>query len=103
MNRKAMVDGRVIEVEASDNPASPRPARQSEEVSAIDFFNRFTDPERVAVMAACSASPALNVGLVNGLAAGSVTLTSEKMAAWMAGLVAAGAITEERREEILTP
>jgi len=89
----------VPEVDAA--PYAPA-AEPTAEISALDFFNRFTDGERVAVMAACAASPELHVGLVNGLASGSVTLDGDKLGAWMAALVQVGAITEERRVEIQT-
>lgn len=104
-----LVDGEEREIEAvtstevSDQKLAEVQARRvakSREVPAIVFFNLFTDEERVAVMMACQSSPELNVGMVNGLAAGSVTLDSPKLEAWLGGLVSAGAITEERKSEI---
>lgn len=87
----------------SESEAPPyEPVESAREISALAFFNRFTAEEQVKVMAACSSAPALYVGLINGLASGSVTLDSEKMNAWLDGMVTAKAITAKRRTEIQT-
>jgi hypothetical protein len=89
---------------AAGNTADPVPtAPTPTTISTLAFINRFTPTEQEAVMAACSAIPALGVGLTTGLATGSIELTGSVVATWMAGLVAAGAITSGRSTTILTP
>lgn len=72
-------------------------------IPAVEFFNRFTPAETQAVSAIALASPPVFAGLVNGLAAGQLDLTSPTLQAWMDGLVAAGALTADRKTIILTP
>lgn len=72
-------------------------------ISAAEFFNRLTQAETGAIWAAAVAIPALGVGLMNGLATGSIDLTSPVLKTWLDGCVAAGAVTAEREIVILTP
>lgn len=83
--------------------AEARRAQKSSTISSLDFFNRFTDQEKVAVYAAATANPVIGVGLTHGLAAGRIDLTDAAVIAWTDGLVAESAITADRKTEILTP
>lgn len=72
-------------------------------ISALDFFNRFTDLEKVAVQTACNANATLGVGLTHGIAAGWINLLDMVVDTWMDGLVSDEAISGERKTEIITP
>lgn len=72
-------------------------------IPAVAFFNRFTQAETAAIWSAAIANPAIGVGLMNGLAAGSVDLASPTVKTWLDGLVAAGALTAARETVVLTP
>ena len=80
-------------------PIMPKPS----DLDAAAFYARFTDAEKAAIWAAAVANPQLGVGLVHGLANGSINLLAAEARAWLDGLVAAGAITAQRETEILTP
>lgn len=84
-------------------PPAPVATPPSATISTSAFFARFTQAETLGVSAASNASAAINAGLVQGLAAGSVDLTSPVLKAWMDGLAQAGAITATRETAILTP
>ena len=72
-------------------------------IPAGDFLDRFTLQEQGAVQVAAQANPQIMLGLTIGLARGVIDLRAARLAAWMAMLVAAGAITDARRTEIMTP
>jgi hypothetical protein len=80
-------------------PAVAKPT----DIAVSAFFDRFTDAERAAIWPASVANAKLGVGLVQGLASGSVNLIGDEAKAWLDGLVTAGVITAERATEILTP
>lgn len=70
------------------------------------FFGRFMALGVTgAVWAACARDPTgqLGAGLTHGLAGGAIDLSSAETQQWMAGLVAAGAITQDQSNAILTP
>lgn len=100
----------VINADGSTGTLTVDPALHSRRVrpnpttiSSHDFFNRFTDGERAAVWAAAATTPALGVGLVQGLALGQIDLTSDVLKTWLDALVSAGALTSDRETAILTP
>lgn len=78
----------------------PPPATQ---IQAAAFLARFTPVEQAAVQQAALANQQIALGLTMGLAQGYVDLTSPVLAAWMAALVTAGAITAARSAVIMTP
>jgi hypothetical protein len=84
---------------ADPAPASPTPTT----ITAGAFLARFTAAEQAAVQQVCLASPQLMLGLTTGLAVGEIDLTGSNLATWMAGLVAAGAITQARATAIVEP
>lgn len=88
---------------AGNTPEAAPVAAKPTVISAGAFFARFTDAERAAIWPASVANAQLGVGLVNGLANGSVNLLAPEAQAWLDGLVAAGALTADRATEILTP
>lgn len=87
------------------NVADPAPAPTPLiEISASEFLARFTDIERLAVQTAADAQPSIALGLTMGLATGTIKLTGDAaVAGWMAALVTAGALTADRKTQILTP
>lgn len=79
-------------------------AAPSIEITAAAFLARFTDAERLAIQQAADATPSIALGLTMGLAIGTIRLQGDPvMAGWMAALVTAGAVTQDRATEILTP
>lgn len=90
------IDGNVV-----DPAPTPAPATR---IGAAEFLARFTDAERLAVQTAAAAAPAIALGLTMGLAVGTIGLVDDAVtAAWMASLVTAGALTDDRKTQILTP
>lgn len=90
------IDGNVTD-------PTPTPAPRTE-ISAAEFLARFTDAERLAVQTAAVAQPSIALGLTMGLAVGTIRLVGDPVtAAWMASLVTAGALTPDRKTQILTP
>jgi hypothetical protein len=78
----------------------PTPVTQ---VQAAAFLARFTPTEQIAVQSASLTNPQIAFGLTLGLAQGFVILNSPILSNWMAGLVAAGALTSARSTAIMTP
>ena len=72
-------------------------------IQSLVFFNRFTPTETAAIWAAAVGNPAIGVGLINGLAAGTVNLNSPTVIAWVGALVSASVITAARQTVVLTP
>jgi hypothetical protein len=72
-------------------------------ISSSAFFQRFTDAERGAIWAAAVGSPAIGSGLVGGLSAGTIDLTSVAVKTWLDACVTAGALTAQREAILLTP
>lgn len=82
---------------------APTPAPQTE-ISAAEFLARLTDTERLALQTAADAHPSIALGLTMGLATGTIRLAGDAaVSAWMAALVTAGALTADRKTQILTP
>jgi hypothetical protein len=84
-------------------PDPPPPPPALTEWDVADFVARFTQAEQLAVQAACAANPQLGWGLTVGLARGTITVGGPLLGPWMAGLVAAGAITQARATQIQDP
>lgn len=72
-------------------------------VSAGDFYKRFLRTEAPAVFAACISNHDLGAALIQGVALGAIDLTSDAAKNFIDGLVAAGALTQDRATAILTP
>jgi hypothetical protein len=72
-------------------------------IGTAAFMARFTPTEQIAIQTAASANPQIGFGLTLGLAQGFIILTSPILANWLAGLVAAGAITAARATVVSTP
>jgi hypothetical protein len=90
-------------VAAGNTPDPAPPPTMPTTISAADFYARFTATEQLAVQTAANASAQLGLGMTLSLAQGYVTFSSIPLQNWMAGLVAAGAITQARATQILTP
>jgi hypothetical protein len=89
---------------ALGNTATPAaaPAKPTN-ITSWAFLNRFTAAEQLAVQTACVSNMQLQVGLTQALADTTVDLTSPLVATWMAGLVAAGALSAARSAAIMVP
>lgn len=79
-------------------PYTPPPVLR--QIPTSDFVARFTLTEQAAVWAACAANAPLGAGLTTGLANGYINLDGPTVTAWLQGLVAAGAITNDRSIEV---
>ena len=86
------------------DPAASLPV--STQIQSADFLNRFTATEQAAIQQIALSSPQIALGLTMGLARGYIELDPVKgplLRPWMQALVTAGAITQARMTEILTP
>jgi hypothetical protein len=89
---------------SAGNAAAPAPTPPPPtSLSAIEFLERLTPSEQLAVQTVCNSNMTLLVGLTTGIASGSISLTDPTVVTWMNGLVAAGALTSARATAILTP
>jgi hypothetical protein len=69
--------------------------------SPLKFIERFTEEEQLAVVSATLSNPAVKLWYDKLLAAREVVFADPRLAAGLDGLVAAGLITPERRQQIL--
>lgn len=74
-------------------------------ISTADFQARFTQAEQQAAWVAMQkdASGGLGAAYTLAMTGGTVTLTDARVAAYVAGLVAMGALTQDRATAITTP
>jgi hypothetical protein len=93
----------ILWVAAGNTPDSPPVPPKPTSLTTGDFVSRFTQAEQIAVQTACLGNAQLTWGLTLGLALGTIDLNGATLAAWMAGLVTAGAITSARSTAIMTP
>lgn len=78
-------------------------AKAARSVDPIDFMERFTDAEQLAVVEATMTNASVKLWYDKMLAAKKVNFDDTRTQAGMAALVAAGIITEARSVEILPP
>lgn len=71
-------------------------------LSRIEFMDRFTDPEMVAIYTAAASQPMVNVWVKKLEATAEISLTSHRTIDGLNALEAAGLIAEGRAAEILT-
>lgn len=81
-------------------PAVPAPAPPPSWPS-LDFMERFTESEQLAIVTATLANPAVKLWYDKAMAAGTVKADDPRTVAGMAALVGAGLITAERHDQIL--
>lgn len=80
-------------------PTLPEPAALR--VTPLQFIDRFTDEEQLAIVSATLANPAVKLWYDKLLAAQEVVFDDPRLSVGMNNLVAAGLITEARKVEIL--
>lgn len=95
--------GGMEAVELVDTPAAPAPARG---ILSLDFRRRFTPAERAAITLAASRAmdegdATLQVWLDDCNAAGTIDLDAPEVSGALDLLVAAGLLSEERKEAVL--
>ena len=76
---------------------------QKKQYTALEFLDRFTETEQLAVVSATLANAQVKLWYDKLLAASFVDLADPRVEAGLAFLVLAGLITSERKDEILTP
>lgn len=88
-------------------PVAPPLPKPPTTISSASFFARFTAAETAAVWAAAAPGTAhgaqIGPGLMQGMALGTIDLTSPQLAGWLGLLVQAGAISLARQSQILDP
>lgn len=84
---------------AFTNPPPPPPLPPS--WPSLDFMERFTDAEQLAIVTATLANPAVKLWYDKAMAAGTVRADDPRTIAGMSALVDAGLISAARRDEIL--
>lgn len=94
--------GHTVRLATAADAIAPTVSDQST-ISTADFYARFTDAEKAGIASASVAVPQIFVGLIHGLANGSIDLIDAELKAWMGGLVSTGVLTAAREIAILTP
>jgi hypothetical protein len=93
-------DGQAFHAPAQPTPP-PSPAPTI--IPALDFIDRFTPAEQLAIETAAQSSPALQLWLTKAIAAETVDLRGPEAAAGLDALVTGGLLDAKRKAEILTP
>jgi hypothetical protein len=76
-------------------------AQQPTVITPLQFINRFTDAEQLAIVTATMQSPVVKLWYDKLLAAQSVEFADPRVASGLDSLVAAGLLTQDRALEIL--
>ena len=82
-------------------PADPVPA-PVKVMTALEFFERFTDEEQLAIVTATMSNPAVKLWYDKLIAANEVNFSDPRLEAGLNNLVTAELITEDRKQEILS-
>ena len=82
-------------------PADPVP-EPVKVVSALEFFERFTEEEQLAIVTATMSNPAVKLWYDKLIAANEVNFSDPRLEAGLNNLVTAELITEDRKQEILS-
>lgn len=84
--------------EFSNPPPGPAPAPRW---SSLQFIERFTEAEQIAIVTAAAASPALRLWYDKAMAADEIIADDPRTVAGLQALVDAGMLTSQRRDEVL--
>lgn len=79
---------------------SPNPL---ESVTPLQFFERFTEAEQLAIVSATMQSAAVKLWYDKLIAATEVRFDDPRLPVGLTALVSAGLLTEERKTQVLTP
>ena len=83
---------------AQFTPPPPPPAPRW---TSLQFIERFTDSEQLAIVTAAASVPALRLWYDKAMAADEIVADDPRTIAGVQALVTAGLITEQRKTEIL--
>jgi hypothetical protein len=102
----AAVAGDYGVVAEYDGPIYPEPDPNPPEppvlgITPLQFIDRFTDEEQLAIVSATMTNPVVKLWYDKLLAAQEVVFADPRLSVGLDGLVAAGLITAERKAEIL--
>ena len=89
----------ALEDEANQPPPPPPAPPVSE--TPLQFFDRFTEAEQLAIVTATMAVPQIKLWYDKLIAATEVVFADPRLASGMDAMVSAGLITQARSEEIL--
>ena len=92
----------ITETEAADIRASAAPAQQTR-FSSLEFLERFTETEQLAVVSATLGSAQVKLWYDKLLAAEYVDLNDPRTEGGIDALIAAGLITADRKAALMTP
>jgi hypothetical protein len=93
--------GPVVEYVAPPAPPEPPTPPEPRSVTPLQFFERFTADEQIAIVTATLTDPVVKLWYDKLLAAQEVVFADPRLSAGLDGMVAAGLITAERKTEIL--
>lgn len=82
-------------------PTTPIAEALTTAITTLQFFERFTDSEQLAIVTATMTNPTVKLWYDKLMALQEVTLADPRLSAGLDSLVAAGLITSERKAEIL--
>lgn len=82
-------------------PADPAPPAAPRTCTPLEFIERFTEAEQLAVVTAAMQVPALRLWYDKLMAAQQVVEDDPRLAAGIDALVSAGLITQQRRDEVM--
>jgi len=80
---------------------APPPPAPAPRWSSLQFIERFTDAEQLAIVTAAASIPALRLWYDKAMAADEIVADDPRTIAGVQALVDAGLITAERRDQIL--
>ena len=100
MTPEARAEWGLTELPEPEAPNTPAPA-PAPRWPPLQFIERFTEAEQIAIVTAAQTSPALRLWYDKAMASQEVVSDDPRTVAGMDALVAAGLISEARRSEIL--
>lgn len=80
----------------------PEPAPLPASITPLQFIERFTEAEQIAIVTAAMSNPELRLWYDKLMAAQEVVFSDPRLSSGLDALVAAGLITAERKAELLT-
>lgn len=84
-------------------PLPPSPPAPQTQFTSLEFLDRFTEQEQIAVVTSTLANAQVKLWYDKMLAASFVDLLDPRTMGGLNALVAAGLLTESRKQEIMTP
>lgn len=82
-------------------PPAPPPPTAPSSTTPLQFFERFTDAEQLAIVAATMSNPTVKLWYDKLLAGREVFFADPRLSSGLNSLVAAGLLTEARKAEVL--